>query len=83
MWGIIALIGAFLYRLRGGMPPSFPRPVDQLLFAVPYGLVTGFYWDNIFAGLIIWVITAGALCLGHGNNMDLGEQDAGDEVYEV
>lgn len=78
---LFALAGAFVYRMRGGMKPSFPRPVDQMLFALPYGVAV-FLAQGPILGLAAFVLTTLALVKGHGNSMDLGDQDKTPEWYE-
>jgi hypothetical protein len=73
-------LGAFIYRMRGGMKPSLPSPVDQMLFALPYGYVT--FQHSWWAGLIAFILTTIAIRKGHGNSMDLGERDTEPEWYE-
>ena len=89
MNSLFALLGAYIYRMRGGMEPSFPRPIDQVLFSIPYGLIFGLQfteWFSIYEGIAIGLMALGlttwAVLKGHGNNMDLGEGDASPEWYE-
>lgn len=67
-------MGAYLYRVRGGsMWPRLPKPLEQLLFSLPYGIVTGlqiadwYDWQwGVGVGMAVWFITTGAVILGHG-----------------
>jgi hypothetical protein len=78
---LFALAGAFIYRMRGGMPPSFPRPIDQALFAAPYMLFTMVVYYHAFgrfdyavvAGAIVLGLTVLALVKGHGRAFRLNE----------
>jgi hypothetical protein len=73
----LALVGAVVYRIRGGLSPWMPRPVDQLIFALPYAVIAAkehnrsTWW---FFGVLI--ITTIALMPGHGQYMDLGTWNA-------
>lgn len=87
----LILAGAYVYRMRGGMKPSFPRPIDQLIFALPYGIYTWYVWYYqmdlrweyaLPLSIAVWGITAAAVAKGHGNSMDLGEYDREPEWYE-
>lgn len=90
--GLIILAGAFVYRMRGGMPPSFARPADQIIFAFPFSVMAAlqctniwgweYYGEGFLMQAVVLAATAGAVAKGHGNNMDLGEQDKGPEWYE-
>lgn len=81
---VFMLTGALVYRFRGGMPIFGlynKRPVAQVLFALPYG------WDVFIEcgpilGFLCLVTTTITISRGHGNNMDLGDHDAGPEWYE-
>ncbi len=85
--GIAGLIGAVLYRLRGGPSwgPKLPRPLDQILFSlVPCIVLPALYAfaHRPFLALESWPWIAGWLvaalwavaweCSGHGKYMDLG-----------
>ncbi|MGR3179816.1 MAG: hypothetical protein ACUZ8E_17390 [Candidatus Anammoxibacter sp.] len=65
MTALLILAGAFIYRMRGGMKPSFPRPVDQLLFSLPYAAIT-LLAVNWWAALIVLILTTLAISTGHG-----------------
>lgn len=80
IYAIAALIGAFIYRMRGGMGPSFPRPIDQLLFSLPYGYLAAL--SGAVSGAIVLVLTTASVAKGHGNTMDLGDYDCEPEWYE-
>ena len=68
----LAILGAVIYRIRGGLAPAMPRPMDQLLFALPYACIaykiTG---RNLWAFLGVLALTTVALSSGHGDYMDL------------
>lgn len=79
---LMMIAGAFVYRMRGGMKPSLPSPVDQMIFALPYGVVT-YLETNIWIALVVYILTTIAIRKGHGNTMDLGTQPESDpEWYE-
>lgn len=64
-----AILGAILYRMRGGWPSS-PRPVEQMLFClpvIPLSLSLEWYWIVLIYGLSV-----GMCAKGHGKNTDLG-----------
>jgi hypothetical protein len=82
----LTLLGAYLYRLRGGGPgPNLPRPLDQLLFsAFPCILLPGLsrlegaiepgfiWWPWLLGWVICSLIAVAVECTGHGGFMDLG-----------
>ena len=79
---LMPITGAFIYRMRGGMPPRLPSPIDQMLFALPYGYVA-YAAHGWLAGLIILAITTLAIRKGHGDDMDLGLMpDSDPEWYD-
>lgn len=69
----LAIVGAVIYRVRGGLAPALPRPFDQLIFALPYAAISyklsgrNIWW---FIGVIS--LTTAAVASGHGSFMDLG-----------
>lgn len=78
---LFALIGGLIFRMRGGMPPSFPRPVEQLLFSLPYGAAAYLATENYYITAITLAFTTIAVLKGHGHNMDLGSYK-GEADYE-
>jgi len=74
LYGIfLTIVGAVIYRIRGGLVPAFPRPMDQLLFALPYGAIAykASNRNKIVFGIVM-VLTMAACATGHGAYMDLG-----------
>ena len=74
----LSLLGGLIYRMRGGLSPRLPRPLDQLLFALPFGYLAYLYfpfdfheYDNYLVALIVLALTTVAVAKGHGRNMDL------------
>lgn len=78
---LASVVGAFLYRFRGGWP-DIPRPIEQALFCLPLGAVGVLRWG--WWGVIPYACAVWAVCKGHGRNADLGEwlKDAAREWYE-
>lgn len=82
---IFPLYGAALYRWRGAAhkwKKYFPRPFNQIVFALPYAYVC---YDVIsWWCLFIIIPTTLGLLTGHGKFMDLGswKKDAEDETLE-
>ena len=77
---LMSIVGAFIYRMRGGMPPSFARPIDQMLFAAPYSAIASLQylewygtWAAIASGVIVMALTTWALVKGHGRAFRLNE----------
>lgn len=77
MYGLIfviwfAFIGGLLYRVRGGNPPSLPRPIPQLVFCLPLALCL--VMVDARPGLVIIGFAAAVLgcATGHGQYMNLG-----------
>lgn len=69
----LGVLGAIVYRVRGGLSPALPRPFDQVLFALAYGaIVYKASSRNIFWFLGILILTVAAAASGHGQYMDLG-----------
>lgn len=79
--------GAALYRWRGHgskYKKYFPRPFNQIAFALPYALVAWAATSNWWiAGAVLFVSTLG-LVTGHGKFMDLGHtlRESEDETLE-
>lgn len=76
---IFAACGGVLYRWRGGGEPAgltryMPRPVDQILFSLPYIFMAFMVLDDWTAG-VVSIITVIMVSRGHGRNMDLGTFD--------
>lgn len=74
-----AIIGGIVYRWRGGGEPVgwgkyMPRPLDQILFSVPY-IALAFYVLPLWSAGILSLITVAFVSKGHGRNMDLGTFD--------
>lgn len=67
---LASVMGAFLYRFRGGWP-DIKRPIEQALFCAPLlfiGVVMLGWCGLLPYGLCVW-----AVCKGHGRNADLGD----------
>ncbi len=89
---LLILAGAWLYRWRGASHPQkkwLPRPLNQILFASPFALVTLLYWHEALGtvawlpALLVWVFATLGTLTGHGRGMDLGDTDIGeDETLE-
>lgn len=76
----VALVGAIIYRWRGGGQPEgwgkyMPRPIDQTLFSLPY-IGLAFYFLPWWPAAILSFVTVALVSKGHGRNMDLGNSDA-------
>lgn len=78
---LAALLGGFFYRARGGgwHLPDVPRPVWQIICALPYAAIV--YMASqampaIFSAVALG-FTAAILCTGHASYMDLGHADDG------
>lgn len=79
---LFMLLGAWLYRWRGLAHPKkkyFPRPFNQMVFALPYALFTFFFWYHIIGfnyalaiGIAVWGLTTLGALTGHGGGHDLG-----------
>lgn len=74
-----AILGGIVYRWRGGGEPVgwgkyMPRPVDQILFSLPY-IALAFYVLPSWSAGILSLITVAFVSKGHGRNMDLGTFD--------
>ena len=66
---IMAIAGACLYRWRGHASQYkkyFPRPLNQIAFALPYAYIT-YIHTGIIVSLLILVLTTLAVLSGHGN----------------
>ncbi len=67
----LPLVGAALYRWRGSGIWTPPRPIPQILIALPFGLL---FHDDLLSIAVIG-LTAIALCLGHGQYQSMGRPD--------
>ena len=69
---LMALVGGILYRWRGHASKYkrfFPRPVNQIAFALPYALAcVNISW---WAAGVVLVATTLAVLSGHGQYMSL------------
>lgn len=69
----LSILGAIIFRVRGGLSPALPRPFDQMLFALPYAaIIYKRSGRNIFWFIVVLFLTTLALMTGHGQYMDLG-----------
>jgi hypothetical protein len=74
---IVAAIGAFLYRLRGGLIPTGSTTLARLLFAVPLGLFAAWMIGvpisphGAITAAVLIAATMPGLLLGHGSYQDL------------
>lgn len=77
-------LGALIFRMRGGLGPNLPRPIDQLLFASAYGGAIVYTTDNYYLTALGIALCTLAVVKGHGHNMDLGTytKEADYEWYE-
>lgn len=67
-----ALAGAIFYRMRGGSP-SWPRPIEQCLYCLIYGMtlaIAGVPWWAVALG---YAASVAFCCTGHGQYMSLGK----------
>lgn len=91
--GLMILAGGWLYRWRGLSHPNkkyFPRPLNQIVFAAPYALVTYLYWSHLelsfslAIALVVWGLSTLGTLTGHGGGHDLGtyEGERTDERLE-
>lgn len=71
------IAGPVLYRMRGGLPPSLPRPVDLGLWA---GLLTAPLWflTPWWAAALSFAAAFGATSTAHGEGIDFGKAEARD-----
>lgn len=75
----LTLVGAALYRWRGHASKYkkyLPRPFNQILFAVPYAFVSGFWWF-----LVLPLTTLGVLT-GHGRGFPSKKMEGEPETLE-
>lgn len=85
MNAMLVLIGAVLYRWRGAdhkYKKFFPRPFNQILFALPYAVVTYLFFGGVIGLLIgasVWAFATLATLTGHGRFMTLSEPLSGEE----
>jgi hypothetical protein len=69
----LIVVGSVMYRIRGGLVPAFPRPTDQILFALPFGAIAYKISNrNIWWFIGVLSLTTLSLTTGHGAFMDLG-----------
>lgn len=77
----LSLLGALFYRMRGGLKPDLPRPIDQflsnVLSAVALPLIAIFSTESfewyIWLGFALQLSLSVAMeCSGNGGTMDLG-----------
>lgn len=58
--------GAFFYRGRGGNLIDLPRPLEQLLFCIVFGVVMQTMGVPVIAHIVAMGIAVAAACTGHG-----------------
>ncbi len=69
----MAFVGAIIYRIRGGLVPAMPRPIDQILFSLPYGAIAyKASGRKSWVFFLVLALTVVATATGHGQYMDLG-----------
>jgi hypothetical protein len=75
---------AFMFRARGGSLLTLPRPIEQALYALPYGVIVFLSTGLWYLAVLGWTASTIAVIKGHGHNMDLGTytKDADYEWYE-
>lgn len=84
---ILAAVGAFVFRARGGWPP-IPRPIEQAFFALPLLVIGlqawGIYGILPYVAIVLYIVSTAAILRGHGRNADLGQhkEPADLEWYE-
>ena len=70
-----SLSGVLFRRVAGGLPPSFPRPIDQLNFCSGLGLLLYLVVPDTLTGqsvgLLAFILSVAGCCLGLGSWMDL------------
>ena len=73
---LIPFYGAFAYRGRGGGAFYMPRPLWQMAYALPFGLLAlvSFGWIDALAVL---VLTTLATLTGHAAHQDVGRLEDG------
>lgn len=59
------IAGCFLYRMRGGAP-SWPRPIEQMMFCLVFPVVLYALGVPALVCLIAYAISVLACCTGHG-----------------
>lgn len=73
---LLALVGGFLYRTRGGFDPveGFPGGTQsaRAVWCVPTGALVGFLTGDILVGVLTALTTFLGLMIPHGRQMDLG-----------
>ena len=73
---LIPFFSAFAYRGRGGGFFRMPRPLWQLAYALPFGLLA----FNLFGwidALAVWALTTAANLTGHASHQDAGRLEDG------
>lgn len=60
-----AVTGALFYRMRGGAP-SWPRPLEQMLFCIVFGVVMAAMGVPFWAQVIAYALAVAATLTGHG-----------------
>lgn len=89
---LLALVGGFLYRWRGHAGPYkkyFPRPFNQIAFALPYALATIPQAATLWGPSWWWappvlVLTTAAVLTGHGQYFpDLQAKKITPERFDV
>lgn len=69
---MFSIIGGLIYRIRGGLPPKMPRPIDQVLFSLPYGYMAYLFSNDYYVCAIVLALTTLFVCGGHGQWYSLG-----------
>lgn len=84
---LIILAGAWLYRWRGQAHAKknwFPRPFNQMVFALPYGIITALFWwpeleaNALYPAAAVWALSTLGVLTGHGRGIDMGDTDIGE-----
>lgn len=77
---VYAVLGGLLYRWRGSSLWTPPRPVLQAVIALPFAAAAPGSW---LVAALVWIWTAGALCLGHGQYQGMGDTPEGTDRSSV
>jgi len=79
---LLAILGAITNRVRGMTRNWFPRPMPQMLLALPFAYVA--HTDNWWITGMVFILTLLSFLTGYGGAHDLGtwKKDREDETLE-